>query len=165
MLCGRSSCRSVFVKFRDSLATRMRKHLNKIRIILSCGLVGFVCFSIFNNYYNKKIFRNILNIQKLPDSLKIKECKSPFIPTDAITTCYAEILPSDFEILKNGYEFIESTINAHSHEYLGLGIKVGAKFQISNEFIVEPKTFIHGGHVKLLSNAGKSRVILDYYEE
>lgn len=142
----------------------MKNYRKIIQIFLSCVLLIYIGFSVFIHHHNIKIFKNILNITTLPNSIKSIDCESPWVVTDALTTCYAEISPSEFDLLLKGYDFAERIIQQTSHSY-NVAIKVGNDFPVTSEFKVEPKNFMYGGHVILLTNNERSKIILDLYEE
>ncbi len=143
----------------------MKKHRRKIEIFLVCCIVIWVGISTFNHFYNKKIIKTILNIRDVPKSIRAINCKSPFISTDVITTCYAEVSPPEFADLLTGYIYKENKISSTSHQYPALGTKVGEEFVINLEYVVRPKKFIHGGHLIIPSNIKRDKIFIDIYEE
>lgn len=112
----------------------------------------------------KQMVIDLLRIATAPSSLQIDECEDWGF-TDIQVTCVFDIDPADFTVLLKGWPLVEAPARASSHSF-ATGPKIGSPFPVNAEFsIVDPAEFDYGGRISLVSNASRSRVQLDYYEE
>lgn len=107
--------------------------------------------------------RSALRLGSLPASVRNIECRSPFT-SDVIVTCYFELDPSDFNALLRGWTFKVNEVSRSSHES-ALWQPIGPKFEISQEYVVHPSEFEHGGHVMIAADQMHHHVIVDLYIE
>lgn len=141
----------------------MLRRIGKIILGIFATIFIFILGILAYDKYNQPaMVASILQIQQPPPSLKVQECESPFT-TDVLTTCAIRITPSEFPLLLKGYSFQENTVKDSSYSLVGP--KVGQEFEVTTEFIVEPKGFKYGGYVRVLTNKQRDQAIVDLYIE
>lgn len=128
-------------------------------------LIGASCAALF--FYQtrpRQIISGLLHLDHAPASLANAKCES-WGMTDVLTTCAFQVDPADFPALTKGWAFRPEPAHGGSYAYSG-GPKIGLNFPVSAAFAINnPPEFLHGGRVSLVTDAARSRVQLDYYEE
>lgn len=142
----------------------MKRNWEKILAWIVCIVViALVVIKVIDIKHRPKRVASILNIPALPTSARVIDCKDALIPTDVVVTCSIELDPKEFPNLLRGYKFVETPTKETSHT--AVSIKVGPEFPVTTEFTAEPKEFQHGGHVKVLADQERRRVVIDLYIE
>ncbi|MBJ6802076.1 hypothetical protein [Geomonas propionica] len=126
-------------------------------------VVALVVVKIIDVQRRPKQVASILNIPSLPTSVRVVDCKDEPIPTDVVVGCSIEMDPRDLPNLLRGYKFTETAVNETSHT--AILTKVGPEFPVTSEFVVEPKEFKNGGHVKVCTDRERKRAVIDLYIE
>lgn len=136
------------------------------RALLAAGLTVMVTAALLIWWVveePRRIVRSILSIEELPATTWVVRCESPFT-TDVLTGCYLEIDPREFPRLLAGLPFESRVQTGHTHDYHQWR-NIGENFEISTEYVVHPKEYKYGGHIMVITNAERSRAIVDLYIE
>ena len=141
----------------------MSRRVLRLIVVALCGVVATaITLHLVERHSWPGVVRSALNLQSLPVSVRTIQCSTPFT-TDVLATCAIELSPSDFPALLSGYAFTAAEASGTSHsQFLP---KVGAAFPVATEFTVQPKSFVHGGHVKVFANHSRSHALIDLYIE
>jgi len=135
--------------------------MKKIFLSIIVMVFIFIGWNIYNE--NENLTKGILNIKSVPSSIQNIECDSWGF-TDILTACVFKINPTQFPLLLKGWNFTKTNVNySYSHD-IG-GPKLGKNFLINESYIVHPKDYIHGGHVRVSTDKNNSNVIIDIYIE
>ncbi len=141
-----------------------RKHI--IRGFAAVLLLSGMIYGAQSFYQTRprQIITELLRLDRAPASLANARCES-WGMTDVLTTCAFQVNPADFPTLTKGWAFKSEPAHGGSYAYSG-GPKIGPNFPVSAAFAVNnPTEFLHGGRVSLVTDAARSKVQLDYYEE
>jgi len=141
-----------------------RKNIIRVFVAVILLLGAIYGTVVFYQTRPRQIITGLLHLDRAPASLANAECES-WGMTDVLTTCVFQVDPADFPALTKGWQFKPEPAHGGSYSFSG-GPKIGPNFRVSAAFAVNnPPAFSHGGRVSLVTDATRSRVQLDYYEE
>lgn len=145
------------------MKTTRQRIIRSVYAFALLAIAGYIALFIYETRPTQ-IVGNLLRIDRVPASLREAECESP-IATDVLTTCVFQIDPADFAALGKGWRFVREPAGGGSYSYSG-GPKIGLEFPVAVAFGVNnPPEMPHGGRISLVTDATRSRVQVDYYEE
>jgi hypothetical protein len=128
------------------------------RIVVALASVVYGASIVYAHYAYRHVVRNMLSIERLPESVRVGRCSSA-MEIDVKVTCSVSLEPRDSSALLAGFAFTRESASGLSTSHLPG--HPGKAFAVAATYTVGMPAFANAGHIIVIVDGAWRRGLVN----